>query len=301
MDNKSLEKLEKNTAILKEKIAALLEKPSVVRTIIKGFTIAYRDKVNEAERCFFKPMTVSLLSGRKHSILGSEDIVYGANQTMVSGIDMPSTTQVIEASPEKPYFALILELDSVLIMELLKEVKNQHSHEATNRSVAITDSDPYVIEAYIRLVDLLSQPEDQQKVLAPMIIREIHYRLLTGPLGGILKMINTSGTQGNQIAKAVSWIKDNFKENFKIEELASEVNMAPSSFYRNFNKVTSLSPIQYQKFLRLQEAQRLMLTGEDAARAGYAVGYESPTQFSREYKKMFGNPPKTNIRSLKAV
>lgn len=135
-----------------------------------------------------------------------------------------------------------------------------------------------------------------------MIIKEIYYRLLTGPLGGQLRLINTKGTRSNQIAQAISIIKDKYIEKLNMDEVALSVNMAPSSFYRNFKKVTQVSPLQYQKQLKLYEAQRLMLTGNyDAASASYEVGYESPTQFSREYKKMFGNPPKTDIKNLAVV
>ena len=129
--------------------------------------------------------------------------------------------------------------------------------------------------------------------MSPIIIKEIYYRLLTGELGSQLRLINTKGTRPNQIAQAISIIKNRFNEKINMDELAEHVNMAPSSFYRNFKKITQVSPLQYQKQLKLYEAQRLMLTGNyDVTNASYEVGYESPTQFSREYKKMSGNPPK---------
>ena len=132
-----------------------------------------------------------------------------------------------------------------------------------------------------------------------MIIKEIHYLLLTGPLGDLIKAANTKGNQYNQIAGAINLLKENYKEKINMDELAKSLNLAPSSFYKHFKDVTTISPLQYQKQLRLYEAQRLMLTGEhNAESASYLVGYESPTQFSREYKKMFGNPPRTDIKSL---
>ena len=138
--------------------------------------------------------------------------------------------------------------------------------------------------------------------MSPIIIKEIYYRLLTGPLGNQLRLINTKGTRSNQIAQAITLIKANYSVKLNMDEVAQKVNMAPSSFYRNFKKVTKVSPLQYQKQLKLYEAQRLMLSGDyDAATACYQVGYESPTQFSREYKKMFGNPPKTDIKKMAAV
>jgi AraC-like DNA-binding protein len=245
-------------------------------------------------------MMVSLLEGEKHSILGAQEVIYGKNQTMISGLDMPCTTQVTGASPAKPYFALILELDSQIIKDLLKELKDIGNRELDCKSVAITDFDPYLMEAFSRLIDLLSYPEEQQKVLAPLILREIHYRLLTGPLGGLLKKIHTLGTEGNQVAQVIDWIKDNYNESFKIQGLAEKVNMSPATFYRNFKKVTSLSPIQYQKRLRLCEAQDLLLTGRTVSSVVYQVGYKSPTQFNKEYKKMFGNPPRRDIQNRQA-
>ncbi len=136
--------------------------------------------------------------------------------------------------------------------------------------------------------------------MAPMIIKEIHYLLLTSPLGDILRSVNTKGSRNNQIADAIAWLKENYRQPLKIEELAHKFNMAGSSFYRHFSKVTSLSPLQYQKRLRLYEAQRLMLSENlDAANAAYEVGYESASQFNREYKRMFGMPPKTNVNRMK--
>ena len=136
--------------------------------------------------------------------------------------------------------------------------------------------------------------------MATMIIKELHYLLLTSPLGDILRSVNTKGSHNNQIANAIAWLKENYREPLKIDKLAQKFNMAESSFYRHFNKVTSLSPLQYQKQLRLYEAQRLMLSENfQAEEAAYEVGYESASQFNREYKRMFGTPPKTNVNQIK--
>jgi len=149
------------------------------------------------------------------------------------------------------------------------------------------------------LVELLEKPE-QIPVLAPLIIREIHYRLLIGAQGERLRMINMLGTQSNQIARTITWLRDNYKEPLQVDELARKVNMATSTFHRHFRLVTTLSPLQFQKRLRLYEAQRLMLVeNEDAAIAALAVGYESPTQFNREYKRQFGEPPHRHVSQLR--
>lgn len=165
--------------------------------------------------------------------------------------------------------------------------------------MGVTEADDALLDAFYRLISLLGQPE-RQKIMAPMIIKEIHYHLLTSPLGDILRSVNTKGSQNNQIANAIAWLKENYRHPLKIDELAQKFNMAESSFYRHFSKVTSLSPLQYQKQLRLYEAQRLMLSENfDAANAAYEVGYESASQFNREYKRMFGTPPKTNVNQIK--
>ena len=140
-----------------------------------------------------------------------------------------------------------------------------------------------VLDAFLRLTELLDTP-DQIPVLAPMIVREIHYRLLVGPRGRFLRAVNTAGSRGNRIAKAIAWLRNNYKEPLQVDELARKVNMAPSTFHRHFKQITTLSPLQYQKRLRLYEAQRLMLVeNEYDSSACLAVGYESPTQFNREY------------------
>jgi AraC-like DNA-binding protein len=157
-----------------------------------------------------------------------------------------------------------------------------------------------MLEAFTRLAELLDTPEHIE-YLAPLLIREIHYRLLTGPLGKHVMAINMFGTQANRIAFAITWLENNYKAAIKIEDLAHHVNMSVSTFHRNFKRMTTLSPLQFQKKLRLLEAQRLMLTdGMDATSAAYEVGYESSAQFNREYKRMFGNPPLKDIRTILA-
>ena len=201
-----------------------------------------------------------------------------------------------------PFVVLILEFDSNLISNLLLETKIKNTVDYDAKCLAISDTEEELLDAFFRLAQLLEKPESEQSLMAPMIIKEIYFRLLTGPLGNQLRLINRKGTRSNQIARAISLIKDKYSEKLNMDDIAQCVNMAPSSFYRNFKKVTRVSPLQYQKQLRLYEAQRLMLSGNyDAASACYEVGYESPTQFSREYKKMFGNPPARDIKNLAAV
>ena len=266
-------------------------------TQIKGVHIVRRNEPTEFLRCFYNPSCILVLQGTKNMLFGSDNLVYGKGQYVVSCTDIPVSSRVAEASIEEPFVVLILELNSKIISELIAESKLNKTVSDDEKCLAIADVDEPLLDAFYRLAQLIEKPQDE--ILSSMIIKEIYYRLLIGSLGNQLRLINTKGTRSNQIAEAISLLKNNFAEKLNIEDIAQQVNMAPSSFYRNFKQVTQVSPLQYQKQLRLYEAQRLMLSGRhNAESASYLVGYESPTQFSREYKKMFGNPPKTDIKML---
>ena len=260
--------------------------------------ISRRHDAKDLENCIYKPLVAVVVQGSKRSVIGSEEYRYGENHCLVIGVDIPSANHVIVASPEQPFLAVTLDLDKYLITQLAAEIQPILGN-GSYKGMAVAEVDPDVLDAFLRLVELLDKPE-QIAVLAPMIIREIHYRLLIGPQGERLRLINTLGTQSNQIAKSITWLRDNYKAPLHVDELARKVNMATSTFHRHFRDVTTLSPLQYQKRLRLYEAQRLMLVeNEDAAIAALAVGYESPTQFNREYKRQFGEPPHRHVSQIR--
>ncbi len=271
-------------------------------TAIKGVRIVRRDNPTEFLRCFYNPSCILVLQGLKNMLYGNENIVYTKGQYVVSCTDIPVSSRVVEASADTPFVVFILELDSNIISNLILETKLPPTPITETKALAIANTDEELLDVFYRLALLIEKDEAEQQIMAPIIIKEIYYRLLTGPLGNQLRLINTKGTRSHQIAQAISLIKYRYSEKLNMDEIAQSVNMAPSSFYRNFKKVTQVSPLQYQKQLRLNEAQRLMLSGEhNAESASYIVGYESPTQFSREYKKMFGNPPKTDVKNLAVV
>lgn len=271
-------------------------------TSIKGVRIVRRNNPTEFLRCFYNPTCILVLQGQKHMLYGEENLIYGKGQYVVSCTDIPVSSRVAQATVDEPFVVLILEFDSNLISNIILETKLTQNIDTAEKCLAIADVEEELLDAFYRLALLIEKPESEQNIMSPIIIKEIYYRLLTGKLGNQLRLINTKGTRSNQVAQAIHYLKENYSEKLNIEDIAQKFNMAPSSFYRNFKQVTSVSPIQYQKQLRLYEAQRLMLTGDyDAASACYEVGYESPTQFSREYKKMFGNPPKTDIKKLVMV
>lgn len=293
-----MDSLEEKRNLLKTRVQELFPTPGMLQTVINGFSASLRTAPTFNQHCFYKPMAIVVLQGKKQTILGSEKFTYNENQLVVTSIDIPTVGSIVEASPEKPFMTLILDLDSHIISELLRE-SNCPQADAARRGMGITDTDEAILDAFYRLISLLDQPE-RQKIMAPMIIKELHYLLLTSSLGDILRSVNIKGSCNNQIANAIAWLKENYREPLKIDKLAQKFNMAESSFYRHFSKVTSLSPLQYQKQLRLYEAQRLMLSENfDAANAAYEVGYESASQFNREYNRMFGTPPKTNVNQIK--
>jgi AraC-like DNA-binding protein len=244
-----------------------------------------------------------MVQGRKHSFVGTEEIVYSPKKCVFIGIDLPSAGRIIEASPQKPCLTIILELNTSIFSELLAGLPSSgteglYDKTSSWQGMAVVDADPHVLDAFLRLTDLLNSPVEQS-VLGPLIIRELHYRLLQGPLENQLRMIHTRGSRSYQITQAIHWLKNNFTKPLHVKDLAKMVNMAPSTFRRHFLQLTTMSPLQYQKRLRLYEAQHIMLTeGMDITQAAYSVGYESITQFNREYKRMFGEPPGKNVKRL---
>lgn len=293
-------RLARTNSLLKEKLLRRLPEPGRYPTAIEGFMISRRHDAKELENCVYKPLVAVVLQGSKRSVIGSEEYRYGENHCLVIGVDLPSANHVLDASPEKPFLAVTLDLDKYLITQLSAEIPPSSRFEnGSYKGMAVAEVDPDVLDAFLRLAELLDKPE-QIPVLAPLLIREIHYRLLVGPQGERLRMINTLGTQSNQIARSITWLRENYKEPLQVDDLARQVNMATSTFHRHFRQVTTLSPLQFQKRMRLFEAQRRMLVeNEDAAIAGLAVGYESATQFNREYKRMFGEPPHRHVSQMR--
>jgi AraC-like DNA-binding protein len=293
---------EVTSGFLKETLLGLMPEGGFFETGIPGLRITRQNEPMKSANCFYVPMIVMMVQGIKQVFFGSEEFIYGENQCLVTGLDLPAVISIVKATRTKPGLAISLELDMHSITELLTEIHpseiESKSDDFAHRGMAVTDVDPYLLDAFLRLAELINDKE-RQKVLAPLIIREIYYRLLTGPLGSQLQMINTKGSKSNQIAQAIAWLKINYNKPVNSNELAKMTNMAPSTFNRYFRQLTNLSPLQYQKRLRLYEAQRLMLMeNQNAANAALSVGYESPTQFNREYKRMFGIPPLENKKRI---
>ena len=281
---------------LKEKLLKWLPEQSRLETPISGLALTRHDENTSAIRCFYTPMIALVAQGFKRSMIGDHEANYGELHCVTVGIDMPGVFHITNASPQAPFLSLSVKLDRRIITQLITEAPSLvAAQEGEVTPVVVDEVDKELLQAFSRLVELLDTPS-RIPVLAPMIIREIHYYLLCGSQGKCLRLFNTSGTQANQIAQAISWLRENYTSPIRMEELARYVNMAPSTFNRHFKEVTSLSPLQFQKRLRLYEAERLMLLeGKDAGTAALMVGYESGSQFNREYKRQFGAPPRKDV------
>ncbi|EGR1342249.1 AraC family transcriptional regulator N-terminal domain-containing protein [Vibrio parahaemolyticus] len=246
------------------------------------------------------PSICLIAQGRKRVLLGEESFIYDANHFLISSVDLPIIANIIEASEERPYLGLIMELDLTEISQLIvdSELAFAQSKEA-QKGIAVGELSESLLDAFVRLAELLDEGQNI-KILAPIIKREIFYRLLMSEQGTRLHQIVTAGSHSHQIAKAIDWLKNNFVKPLSVGDLASFTGMSKSSFYTHFRSMTSMTPLQFQKKLRLSEARRLMLTENlDAMAATFKVGYESPSQFSREYSRLFGAPPSKDIKLLR--
>ncbi|TOI08329.1 AraC family transcriptional regulator [Vibrio parahaemolyticus] len=246
------------------------------------------------------PSICLIAQGRKRVLLGEESFIYDANHFLISSVDLPIIANIIEASEEQPYLGLIVELDLTEISQLIIDSKLAFTQsKEAQKGIAVGELSESLLDAFVRFAELLDEGQNI-KILAPIIKREIFYRLLMSEQGTRLHQIVTAVSHSHQIAKAIDWLKNNFVKPLSVGDLASYTGMSKSSFYTHFRSMTSMTPLQFQKKLRLSEARRLMLTENlDAMAATFKVGYESPSQFSREYSRLFGAPPSKDIKSLR--
>lgn len=248
-----------------------------------------------------EPLLALVVQGRKELLLNEEIYRYGVAQYLVVSVDLPLSACVIEATPVQPYLGLKLNLDPVQLCDIIAQTNPSIDQKESVRGWFVNNAKPSLLDCAIRLVKLLDTPQDIP-FLAPMIIREIYYRLLMGEQGEAVRQIATSGSNMQRIADVIKRIKADFTEPLRVEELAEQASMSASSFHRHFKAVTSMSPLQYQKQLRLLSARQMMFAENvDATQAAHQVGYESTSQFSREYARMFGAPPIRDIERLRVA
>lgn len=271
------------------------------REALEGFFLARLTKPTESPLALYQPAFCFVVQGGKQVLVGEEILWYDPGHYLLFTVDLPVIFRVEEASEETPYFGMRLDLDPALVASVMVEAGAEtRKGDASVKAIGVNPVDADLLDAVVRLVRLVDKP-GEQKILAPLIKREIVYRLLVGGEGARLgHLMASSRGDTRRISRAIGRLREHYDEPLKIEELSRDLGMSVSGFHHHFKSVTSMSPLQFQKQIRLQEARRLML-GEDldAASAGQRVGYEDPAYFSRDYKKLFGAPPHRDIARLR--
>ncbi|CDX16299.1 Transcriptional regulator AraC protein [Mesorhizobium sp. ORS 3324] len=268
-------------------------------TPIERVTIARSSTVTMPMPNVYRPQLCLVAQGQKEVTLGDRVFRYAPGRYGIVTHDLPVTGQVIEATPDKPYLCLFLDFDPVMLGQLALRVPPPRA-PSPPIGKTVSDAGASLLDAVLRLVRLLDDAA-ALPVLGPLAEQEILYRLLAGPDGARMRHITSGQGRVAQVGRAIAWIGQNFRERLSIERLAAEVGMSPSSLHEHFRAVTAMTPLQFQKQLRLQDARSLMLVQDvDATTAAFHVGYESPSQFTREYRRHFGEPPARDIARLRA-
>ncbi|HYO69716.1 MAG TPA: AraC family transcriptional regulator [Archangium sp.] len=289
-------------AELAEAIDRFAPRDGVHPTAIERMSLIRSSRAGEPVHTLHQPALCLIAQGSKQLMLGEDVYQYDASRHLVVSVDLPMTGRVLQATSQVPYLCFRFDLDPGELADMLLQARLPSPSQRTSaRGMYLGETCPLLLDAVLRLVRLLDTPEDIP-ALAPLAMREILYRLLKGEHGWRLNQIVTANSQAQRIARVIGWLKEHFAEPLRIEDIAREVHMSTSSLHHHFKAVTAMSPLQYQKQLRLQEARRLMLSEDvDAATAGFRVGYESPSQFSREYSRLFGAPPARDQRRLRQL
>ena len=265
-----------------------------------ALSIHKRSHATDEIPCIYELGLALTLSGTKQVTLGEQVFNYAAGQALLASVDLPVVSQVTSASAADPYLGIMLRLDPAQIIQVAAQL-NLPPKPTPKQQIALAhcNIDVFILGAVLRLIELLDQPE-LLPVLGPLIQQEIIARLLLSPLGSNLQLLNSSSQPGRQIAKSMAWLKVNYAEAIDIESLAEKAHMSSSTFRQHFRNISGLSPLQYIKQLRLQEARQMMLNqGLDSGTTALRVGYESISQFTREYARLFGDPPSRDVKKLR--
>jgi len=281
-------------------IAQHTPEPGMVGTSIPGLTLIRGDRPSVPVPAVYEASLCLIAQGSKRVSLGDHSVVYDASRYLLVSVDLPLVGHVLDASPERPYLCCKIDLDQAALADLLA-AEGAPAPRADLPVLAVYPGDPDLTDAACRLVRLLDRPESIG-ALAPLIGREILYRLLVGPHGPLLRHMAVADSHLGQVSRAISRIRGGYRQQLRIDEIAAAAGMSASSLHAHFKAVTRMTPLEYQKHLRLQEARRLMLAdGASAGTAGFAVGYDSQSQFSREYRRLFGAPPRRDIERLQGA
>jgi AraC-like DNA-binding protein len=293
-------KMQINREELIERMIRLAPENSLLEAF-PGIFIYRSSKPTESEISVLKPAFCIIAQGSKDVLLNDELFHYDSGHYLISTLDLPVTSNVVEASREKPYLNLRIDLDPAQVASVMMESNVAIKKSGSKvKAMDVSPVDADLLDAVLRLVKLIDTP-DEMKLFAPPLIREIIYRLLKGKQGERLSHLAAAEGDARRISRAVNQLRENIDQPLKIEDVARELGMSVSGFHSHFKSVTAMSPLQFQKQIRLQEARRLMLAENmDVASAGFRVGYEDPSYFSREYKKLFGAPPHRDIARLRS-
>ncbi len=287
-------------ADLARKIAAHIHGEGEQATGIQGLSIYRRTAPSACASATYQPSLVVFVQGQKRINVGRTTYLCNESNFLLTSIDLPVVSQVVAATPQVPLFCLLLRLEMPSVRRILSEEEFHIPEESSGtRGMAIGVTSVELLDACTRLIDLIDAPQDIP-FLGNLIQREIIYRVLRSPQGSHLRAIATQGEQSHRTAKAVSWLRENYARPLRVEELAAMAQMGVSTLHHHFRSLTAMSPLQYQKHLRLHVARERMLhEGLDAASAAFEVGYESASQFNREYSRFFGQPPMRDIKVLR--
>lgn len=286
---------------LKNRAAELLNEHGKSPLTLNGelrFLLLKQDFPSALEATFYEPALCLILQGRKEVIAGERNFSFGAGELLIVSHEIPVVSKITEASDALPYIALVLRLDYRMIRDLHNEFAGKIPFESDrSRSLAVNDAGPQIIDSLYRLLNATQDPADAL-VLLPQILKEVHYRLLQAPCGGMLRKLLRHNSHASKISKAISLIRCKYNETLPVAEVASSVGMSASSFFHHFKVITESTPLQYQKNIRLIEARRMLMNeGESVTLAALKVGYESPNQFSREYVRKFGSTPSGDAKA----
>lgn len=287
---------------LARRIAAHAPKAGAQATAVPGLTLFRRTEPSPCHPATYEPSLSVFVQGRKRVTLGGTTYLCDESTFVLSSIDVPVVSQIVTASEEVPFLALLLKLDMAVVRAILSQEEfDGREGLSQSRGLAIGTTTVELLRPCLRLMDLLDAPQDIP-FLSDLIQREIVYRLLRGPQGERLRAIATTGGQSHRTAKAIAWLRANFARPLRVEDLAGLANMGVSTLHHHFRALTAMSPLQFQKRLRLQAArERMLIERLDAASAAFEVGYESASQFNREYSRFFGQPPMRDVKALRAA
>lgn len=280
-----------------ERLSSRITETGIFDCEIPDLLLIRSNQVGEPVYSVQKPMLCVIVQGQKQVILADQIFTYDAARYLVVSVDLPISGQITQASPDKPYLCLGITIEPKEIYELLRDDHNLSGPASPGLFVSPTNVG--LMDAVLRLTRLLSSPQDV-RVLAPMLRREILFRLLQDEQSGAVRQLGIADSQTQRISRAIDLIRREYSRALSIDQLAHEAGMSASSLHQHFKTLTAMSPLQYQKQLRLQEARRLLMTGDcDAASAAFSVGYESPSHFNREYARLFGLPPIKDLQRLR--